>query len=315
MASGSKKVIYAALVGNAGIAVTKFVAATITGSSAMLSEAIHSVVDTGNQVLLLWGIKQSNRPADERFPLGRGKEIYFWSFIVAILIFAVGAGVSIYEGIKHLIHPNPVQNPMINYIVLAIAIVFESGAWYFAWREFRVAKGDRGYFESVRAGKDPTMFVVLFEDTAALLGLLVALVGIALGQMTGSPYFDGAASVIIGVILALVAIWLAWETKSLLIGEAADPEVTRKIQSIVDRHPGILRVNELITLHMGPNAIVVNISIDFADELGSIQVESAASDLNREIKKAIPEVRRVFIEAESYSAHRGQQFRVDEHSA
>lgn len=314
MATGSKKVIYAALAGNAGIAVTKFVAATITGSSAMLSETIHSVVDTGNQVLLLWGIKQSNKPADEQFPLGHGKEVYFWSFVVAILIFAVGAGVSIYEGIKHLVHPHPIENPTINYVVLAIAIVFESGAWYFAWREFRAIKGKRGYLEAVHAGKDPTMFVVLFEDTAAMLGLLVAMAGIALGQITGSPYFDGAASVIIGLILAVVAIWLAWETKSLLIGEGADPEVTLKIHAIVNDHPGILRVNELITLHMGPDAIVVNISIDFADELSSVEVESAASDLNREIKKAIPSVRRVFIEAESWSAHRGQRFRVDEHS-
>lgn len=307
MATGSKKVIYAALVGNAGIAVTKFIAAGMTRSSAMLAEAIHSVVDTCNQVLLLWGIRQSNKPPDAQYPLGRGKEVYFWSFVVAIMIFAVGAGVSIYEGVVQLISPHPIDHAMINYIVLSIAIVFESGAWYFAWRGFREAKGAKSYFDAVRHGKDPTLFVVLFEDSAALLGLLVALFGITLGQLTGSPYFDGAASVIIGLILAAVAGWLAWETKSLLIGESADPEVQRKIESIVTDHEGIKRINELITLHMGPNRILVNISVDFEDDLSGQAVESAVSDLNREIKEAFPGVRRVFIEAESWSAHRRQR--------
>ena len=204
MASGSKKVIYAALAGNACIAATKFVAAAVTGSSAMLAESIHSVVDTGNQVLLLWGLKRAARPPDEQFPLGYGKEVYFWSFIVAIMIFAVGAGVSVYEGIKHLIHPNPVERAGVSYLVLAMAAVFEGAAWWFAWRAFRAAKGKRGYLEAVHHGKDPTLFVVLFEDTAALLGLLVAFVGILLGQLTGIVYFDGGASVVIGLILASV---------------------------------------------------------------------------------------------------------------
>lgn len=307
MARGSKKVIYAALAGNAGIAVTKFIASGITGSSAMLAEAVHSVVDTGNQLLLLWGIKQANRPADERFPLGHGKEVYFWSFVVAILIFAVGAGVSLYEGVKHLVHPSPVEHVGVNYVVLAIAMVFEGGAWWFAWRGFRASKGDRGCFEAVCRGKDPTMFVVLFEDSAALLGLTVAFLGVGLGQVTGSPYFDGAASIIIGLILAAVACWLAWETKGLLIGEAADPETQRRIREIVSAHPGIKRINELITLHMGPQSILVNMSVGFADGLSSNDVEAAVADFNRRIKQAMPDVRRVFIEAESWTAHRDQQ--------
>jgi len=307
MASGSKKVIYAALAGNAAMAVTKFIASAMTGSSAMLAEAVHSVVDTGNQLLLLWGIKQANRPADEEFPLGHGKEVYFWSFVVAILIFAVGAGVSLYEGIKHLAHPSPVENAGVNYIVLAIAMVFEGGAWWFAWRAFRASKGDRSYVEAVRRCKDPTMFVVLFEDSAALLGLVVAFLGVGLGHITGNPYFDGAASVIIGLILAAVACWLAWETKGLLIGEAADPETQRRIREIVSVHPGIKGVNELITMHMGPQSILVNVSIDFADGLSSNEVETAVADFNRRIKQAVPDVRRVFIEAESRTAHRDQQ--------
>ena len=206
MATGSKTVIYAALAGNAAIALTKFAAAAFTGSSAMLSEAIHSVVDTGNQGLLLWGLRRAKRPPDERFPHGYGKEVYFWSFVVAILIFAVGSGVSIYEGIKHVQHPSEMTNPLVNYIVLGLAMVFEGTAWLIAWKGFRKAKGNMGYFEAVRSGKDPTLFVVLFEDSAAMLGLLVvAMVGIALTQVTGIPYFDGIASIVIGLILAGVA--------------------------------------------------------------------------------------------------------------
>jgi len=307
MASGSKKVIYAALIGNTGIAVTKFVAAAITGSSAMLAESIHSVVDTGNQVLLLWGLKQAKRPADDDFPLGYGKEVYFWSFVVAILVFAVGAGVSLYEGIKHLFHPGPLEHVVVNYVVLAIAAVFEGGAWLLAWRTFRVSKGDRGYLEAIRREKDPTTFVVLLEDSAALLGLLVAFCGIALGQITGSLYFDAAASVIIALILATVACLLAWESKGLLIGEAADPRVQRKILEIVADHPHIKRVNELVTMHMGPHSILVTASVDFADDLSSTAVEEATADFNRKIKESLPDVRRVFIEAESWSAHRAQR--------
>jgi len=307
VASGSKKVIYAALIGNTGIAVTKFIAAAVTGSSAMLAESIHSVVDTGNQVLLLWGMKQANRPPDEDFPLGYGKEVYFWSFVVAILIFAVGAGVSLYEGIKHLLHPGSLEHVSVSYFVLAIAMIFEGGAWWLAWRTFRRSKGDRGYLEAIRREKDPTTFVVLLEDTAALLGLAVAFAGIALGQITGSPYFDGAASVIIGLILGCVACLLAWESKGLLIGEAADPEVQRKIREIVADHPNIKGINELITMHMGPRSILVTMSVDFEDNLSSNAVEAATTDFTRQIKEALPGVRRVFIEAESWSAHRKQK--------
>jgi cation diffusion facilitator family transporter len=299
VASSSRKVIYAALVGNALIAVTKFVAAFLTRSSAMFSEGIHSVVDTGNQILLLFGLRQASRPADERFPFGHGKEIYFWSFVVAILIFAVGAGISIYEGVKHLAHPQPVESPYVNYIVLGFAMLFEGGAWFFAWKEFRKVKGGFGYIQAVQRGKDPSMFVVLFEDTAAMLGLIVAFLGVFLGQVTGSPYFDGGASVVIGIILGATAIWLAHETHGLLIGERANPEVAEKIREIVARQDSITHVNELATMHMGPDYILVNLSVDFSSDSSADDVERVVSQLDRELKESLPRVKRVFIEAEA----------------
>ncbi|CAB5082907.1 Cation transport protein [Olavius algarvensis associated proteobacterium Delta 3] len=299
MASGSKKVIYAALIGNSLVAITKFVAASITGSSAMFSEGIHSVVDTGNQVLLLFGLKQAEKPPDERFPFGHGKEIYFWSFVVSILIFALGAGISIYEGIHHVRHPQPIQNPLINYVVLGLAIIFESGALYFAVKEFRKAKGDLGYFEAVRRGKDPTLFVVLFEDTAAMLGLLIAFFGIALGQVTGVLIFDGIASILIGVLLALTAIWLAYETKGLLIGESARRDVRETIYRIAQQVEAVEHVNEVLTMHMGPEFILVNLSVDLKDNLQTGEVERAIATIDRTIKSEIPEVKRVFVEAEA----------------
>jgi cation diffusion facilitator family transporter len=299
VASGSKKVIYAALIGNALIAVTKFAAAFVTRSSAMFSEGIHSVVDTGNQILLLYGLRRSKKLPDERFPFGHGKEIYFWSFVVAILIFAVGAGISVYEGVKHLLHPLPVENPIVNYVVLAFAMVFEGAAWFFAWREFSKTKGRHGYIKAVQRGKDPSMFVVLFEDTAAMLGLIIAFLGIYLGQVTGSPYFDGAASIVIGFILGGTAIWLAVETHGLLIGEGANPEVLATIREVVGRYGVIEHVNEVATMHIGPEYVLVNISVDFSSAASADDVESVVRQLDRELKAALPRVKRVFIEAES----------------
>jgi cation diffusion facilitator family transporter len=298
MASSSRKVIIAALIGNGLIAVTKFVAAALTQSSAMLSEGIHSLVDTGNQFLLLLGLKRSKKPADSEFPFGHGKELYFWSFIVAILIFAVGAGVSIYEGVRHIFHPKALASTQINYIVLGLAMLFEGGAWYLAWREFKKSKGERGTLEAVRKGKDPTLFVVLFEDSAAMLGLMVAFIGVLLVDLTGIPYFDGAASVTIGLILGATALWLAYETKGLLIGESADPEVVASIRDLAADHPQIEHVNEVVTMHMGPEYILVNLSVDFTNTASAADVETAVTTLERELKARRPRVKRVFIEVE-----------------
>lgn len=298
MSSGSRKVILAALLGNALIAVTKFMAAFVTGSSAMLSEGIHSMVDTGNQVLLLYGMKRATRPADEDFPFGYGKEIYFWSFVVAILIFALGGGISIYEGIQHILYPVPISNPLVNYIVLGLAMLFEGMAWFFALREFTRAKGKWNYIEAVQRAKDPSVFVVLFEDSAAMLGLLVALVGIALTQYTGFLYFDGLASILIGCILVGTAIWLAYETKGLLIGESANRHVVQGIRTILRTSPCINHVNEVLTMHMGPDFILVNLSVNFDDSINAGDIESTIADLDLEIRRQYPQIKRIFIEAE-----------------
>lgn len=301
--SSSTKVILAALAGNTLIAITKFAAAFFTGSSAMLSEGIHSLVDTGNQVLLLYGLHRAKRPADEQFPFGHGKEVYFWSFVVAILIFAVGSGVSIYEGIHTIRDPMPIQFINITYIVLGASFLFEGGAWYFALREFSRAKGKWGYIEAVQRGKDPSMFVVLFEDSAAMLGLLVAMTGIALTQITGELIFDGIASVIIGLILGGTAIWLAVETKGLLIGESANRKVVQGIREITQASPSIEHVNEVLTMHMGPDFILTTISVEFRDDIVADAIEIAIANLDQQIKAKYPNVKKVYVEAESRYSH------------
>ncbi|MGE4561562.1 MAG: cation diffusion facilitator family transporter [Rhodospirillales bacterium] len=301
--SGSKKAIYAALAGNSLIALTKFAGSAYTGSSAMLSEAIHSLVDTGNQGLLLYGLKRSKKPADECHPFGYGMELYFWAFVVAIVIFALGAGVSIYEGVKHILHPRILTNAYINYIILGLAIVFECGSWWVAYREFRTSKGDMSFLEATRRSKDPALFTVLFEDTAALLGLIVALIGISLAQVHDIPELDGIASVVIGLILAATSGLLAYETKGLLVGEATDPDTVEGLKSILTSAPGIDQVNELRTLHFSPQDIMVAISADFSPSLDSNAVEGQVAELERDIKNAYPGITRVFIEAQSISAH------------
>lgn len=300
---GSKKVIYAALAGNGLIAITKFIGASITGSSAMLSEAIHSVVDTGNQGLLLYGIKQSNKPKDERHPFGYGMEIYFWAFVVAILIFAVGSGISIYEGLHKLSNPSEIRSPHINYIILSLALIFEGVAWYIAYKEFGKVRGKQTIIEAVRHSKDPTVFTVLFEDTAAMLGLIVAFIGVYAAAELGVEWADAVASLFIGFILGGTAILLAYETKGLLIGEAASPALVSDVRSIVDKRKSILHVNELRTMHMGPYDILLAISIDFKDDMTAVEVESRISELEKKIKSKYPEIKHLFIEVQKKSDH------------
>ena len=298
MASGSKKVIYAALAGNSLIAITKFIAASITGSSAMLSEGIHSLVDTGNQGLLLFGLRQAKKPPSPAFPFGHGKEIYFWSFVVSILIFALGSGISIYEGIQHLMHTAEMSSPIINYIVLGLAMIFEGGALFYAVKEFNKSRGTQSTLAAVKHGKDPSLFVVLFEDSAAMLGLVVALVGIIMTQLTGMTVWDGAASIGIGVILGITAIWLAYETKGLLIGESAHPKMTQAIRRLLENHPAIDHVNEVLTLHMGPEFVLVTISADFKNTMTGTEIEKDTHALAEQIKTDHLLVKRVFIKAE-----------------
>jgi len=302
--ASSTKVVLAALTGNLLIAVTKFAAAWYTGSSAMFSEAIHSSVDTGNQGLLLYGLKRSGHPADAQHPFGHGRELYFWAFVVAILIFGLGAGVSIYEGIEKIKHPHEITSPVVNYVVLGMAMVFEGGACWVAFKEFNRQRGALGFFKAIRRSKDPSIFTVLLEDSAAMLGLVVAMAAIALGQILDMPVLDGVGSVVIGCILAATAIFLIWETKPLLIGEAADPQVEASIRQVIARQPGILRTNEILSMHLGPDDILLNLSVDFKDSQDSGDVERAITEMEAQIKRAQPKVRRIFIEAQSWRGHR-----------
>jgi cation diffusion facilitator family transporter len=299
MSAGSRRAIYAAFAGNMLIAATKFGAAFVTGSSAMVSEGVHSVVDSGNQVLLLHGLRRARRPADPDFPFGHGKEVYFWAFVVAISVFALGSGISIYEGILHVLHPGPVERPLVNFLVLGLAFVFEAGSWWVAYREFREVTGGRGFLATIHHEKDPTLFAVLFEDSAAMAGLLVAFLGLGIGHFTGALWLDGAAAIGVGLILAATATWLGYETKSLLIGESASPEVVEEIRRIAAAESGVERVNEVLTMHIGPDFILVNLSVDFADELGAGAIERAIARIDRKVKKALPRVKRLFVEAEA----------------
>ena len=260
----SKKAVIAAIIGNAAIAVIKFVAASMTGSSAMLSEGIHSLVDTGNGALLFLGIKRSSRPPSVTHPFGYGKELYFWSLIVAISIFGIGGGMSIYEGILHIQHPSELTNPTINYIVLGLAMIFESFSFTVAYRAFRTMKGDRRAISAIHHGKDPSLFTVLFEDTAALAGLVVAFVGVFLAHQLDNPYIDGTASIVIGSILCVVAVWLAWESKGLLVGESADPHLVDDVRRFAGDDPVVTGVGAVLTMHLGPEEVLLNLEVEFA---------------------------------------------------
>lgn len=295
----NKLIIFAALIGNFCIAIFKFIAAFFSGSSAMYSEGIHSLVDTGNQVLLLYGLKRAKLPADQNFPFGHGKEIYFWSFVVAILIFALGAGLSIKQGIMNFLYPGELHDFTLSYIVLASAILFEIIPWYLAYREFKKVKGKKGNIEAVKTGKDPSFFLVLFEDSAAIIGIIIALAGLYLTDITGNAMYDAIASILIGILLGLVAIWLAYETKGLLIGESASKHVQDGIRNIIQKQNSVEKVNEILTMHMGPDYILANISIDFNDFVKVESLENIISRIDSEIKSEFPSVRRVFIEAET----------------
>lgn len=298
----SKKVVYAALLGNVLVALTKFVAAGLTGSSAMVSEAVHSLVDMGNEILLLYGLHRAAIPPDGLHPLGHGRELYFWSFIVTLLIFGLGAGVSVYEGISHMMAPAAISNVGVNYVVLGLAFVFEGVSWTIAMKAFRAAKGTRGYFEAVRQSKDPAMFMVLFEDSAALIGVLIATAGIAASTALGRPVLDGAASIGIGLLLGVVAMFLAREAKGLLIGEPAASEVVSSICAIARAHPGVERSNGLFTVHLGPDQIVASISVDFNDTLSAADVETIVATIEQRVRTVHPEIVLLLIKPQSAAA-------------
>lgn len=302
-ASTSKNVIFAALAGNLSIAVTKLAAALFTGSSAMMSEAIHSAVDTGNQIILLIGLRRAARPATESHPFGHGLELYFYTFVVAVLIFGVGAVISILHGIERIRNPGEIENPWINYVVLGLSVLFEGASWLVAFKAFNREREGRPFFAVIRSSKDPTVFTVLFEDTAALAGLVVALFGVVASHVFALPVMDGVASVVIGVILALTAGFLAFESQSLLTGEAADPATRKGIADIARAEAGVDGLNDCRTMHFGPNEILVALSLDFRNTLSAGDVEDTVARLEHRIRAAYPQAGRIYVEAQSFASH------------
>jgi cation diffusion facilitator family transporter len=297
--SESKFVIYAALAGNFLVAATKFVAAAWTGSSSMLSEGVHSLVDTSNEGLLLYGLRRSQRQPDSRHPLGYGRELYFWSFIVALMLFALGAGVSVYEGIAHIMEPREVEDVAVNYVVLALAALFEGGSWIVALRAFRRTKGEQTYWQAIRRSKDPPTFIVLFEDSAALIGIAIAAIGIFSASHFQRPAFDGVASILIGLVLAATAAILARESKGLLIGERASEGTIASILSLARSHAGVAGAEVAITVHMAPDQIVVALNVEFDDALTAPQIEATVAAMEEKIRARHPEVVSLFVKPQS----------------
>ena len=296
---GSRTAVIAAIAGNSAIAVAKFVAAAITGSSAMFSEGVHSVADVGNQTMLLWGLNAAKKEADADHPFGRGKEVYFWSFMVAVILFVGGAVLSIDHGIEAIRHPHELDSPLTSIVVLLVAIVIEGFTFYVALREFNHVRGSRSTWRSIRDTKDTALLVVLLEDSAAMAGLVLALVGIGLAQVTGEPVWDGVASIAIGILLAFVAILLAFETKALLVGEAASRRDRASIRSLVLSHTNVMAVGRLLTMHMGPSEILVNLDVDLIDNLSDDDVERTIDEIEASIREVLPGAKNIFVELES----------------
>lgn len=297
--SHSKTVVYAAATGNLLVAGTKFIAAFWTGSSAMLSEAIHSVVDTGNQLVLLYGLHRAAKPPDASHPLGYGRELYFWSFIVALLLFTLGAGVALYEGISHIVDPSEIVNARVSYIVYACAAVFEGSSWYVALREFRKAKGDASYYEAIRRSKDPPTFIVLFEDSAALIGLALAALGTFCAETFAMPVFDGAASIGIGLLLSATAWALARESKELLIGEPARPRLRNAIVATARGIDGIENASLVFSVHLAPEQVIAALSLEFRDSLTTPEIEAAVDALERAVHEKHPQVMAIFVKPQA----------------
>ncbi len=295
----TKRVVYVALAGNLLVTATKFVAALWTGSSAMLSEAVHSLVDTSNELLLLYGMHRAGRRPDAEHPIGYGRELYFWSFIVALQVFALGAGVSIYEGILHLQHGQVVVNPLVNYVVLGLAFVFDGASWWVSLRQFRAARGSMGYYEAFRSSKDPPSFMVLFEDTADLIGIVLAALGTYAASSLHLPALDGVASILIGVVLAAIAGLLARESKSLLIGERADPVLSDSILRIAEAASPLSRANGVLTVQLAPDQVLAGLSLQFPPDLRASQIEESVIDIERQIRASHPEVLTLFIKPQT----------------
>ena len=292
---GSNRVILTALAANVGIAIAKFAAAAITGSSAMITEGVHSLVDSTNHVLLLYGTKRSRKAADAIHPLGYGRELYFWSFVVAMLVFTLGAGVSLYEGILHILKPEPTSDLTIAFIVLGVAGVLESWSTWEALKQFNQTRGAKSMVQALRDTKDAPTLIVLLENAGALAGLAIAAGGLALAHYTGNPVWDGIASVLIGLVLGAIAIMLLIEAKGLLIGESADPALIEAIRACAAGHPGVASVQQVLTVHQAPDMVVAVIGADFDDHITARDVERAVLDIEAAVAREFPIVARVYV--------------------
>lgn len=301
MAGGSTKAVVAALTANLGIAIAKFGGAFYTGSTAMLVEGVHSLVDTGNQLLLLLGMKRSKRPADTRHPFGYSREIYFWSFVVAVLLFTAGGTVAIYEGIQKLAHPHPVTNPIVNYVILGLAILLEAGSFTVALREFRKVANTQHWWSAVREAKDPVLFTVLFEDSAAMIGLVVALIGLVGAHLLGAPALDAITSILIGGILIVASLLLARETMSLIVGEAASAPLIEAVEWRIRAEPSVADVRDINSVHLGPHDVIVTAAVDFEDSVPAGEVERIVARIIAEVRSAQPDVRQLFLAPISFA--------------
>lgn len=299
MAKSSHIVVYAALAANIAIAVAKFVAAGITGSAAMLSEGVHSVVDSTNEVLLLYGMKRAAKRPDRENPLGYGRELYFWSFIVALLVLALGAGFSLYEGVNHILTPEPLHDPTVNYIVLGVGVLFEGTSWWLSLKSVQRKKGALGYFDAFRASKDPTTFTVLFEDTAALIGLVLAGAGVYASHAFNDPRLDGWASVGIALVLAIASGLLARESKALLIGESAHPHLLDRVCAVASKVPGVRSVNGMLTMQVGPDQVMVALSAEFDDSLTTPGIEECVRTIEVRAREAKLPIVALFIKPQT----------------
>ena len=295
---GSRKVIYAAILANLGIAAAKFIVAAITGSAAMLAEGIHSAVDTGNEFLLLVGERNSEKPPDKRHPFGYGKALYFWALLVALSVFSLGGGLSIYHGISALRHPEPLQDPMWNYIVLGVSACFEGYSWNVSRKALnKRRKAGASLWQTVHASKDASVFTVFIEDTAALLGLAIAAIGILLGHVFDSPYFDPAASVLIGLLLVGAAFALARETGALLVGEGIGTDATRRVCEILRDDPAIEDVGKLLSMQLGPDEVLLTAAVRFNRGMRIDEVEAAIERLEKAVAAAYPAIRHIYFES------------------
>lgn len=300
---GSRLVLYAGLAANLLVAATKFAAAAFTHSSAMLSEAVHSLVDSSNEMLLLYGAYRASQPPDREHPFGHGREVYFWSFVVSLMMFVLGAGVSIYEGVRHYLSAERVEHPLANYIVLAVAGVFEASAWWVSFREYRKRKGERGYLQAAQETKDPSVVIVFLENCADLVGIALAAAGTAAAQLLDDGRWDGLASVAIGLLLGAIAAFLAIETKKLLIGEAARPSLVKAVRRLARDEPGVAKFNGMLTIQLAPREVVVALSLDFDDALRANALQDVVASLEARIRKEHPEVVLVLIKPQSPEAY------------